>query len=74
MGGWSRLTRHTGDCHGGPPRQNPPQAFDLALAVAVERDGDFVVELLDGAVAGLLVHAYVHAAVVKHAAQIVFEG
>ena len=68
-----RLTRHASNSHCCPSSEDPPQAFDLALAVAVERDGDFVVELLDGAVASLLLHAHVHAAVVEHAAQIIFQ-
>ncbi len=72
--GRRRLTCHTGNRHGCPPGQDPPQTFDLALAIAVERNRDFVIELLDGAFTGLLLHAHVHTAVIKHSAQIVFEG
>lgn len=70
---WGKLTCHAGDGHGRPPRQHPPEPFHLALAVAVERDGDLVVEFLDGAVAALLLHADGHLAVVEHPAQVVLE-
>lgn len=38
---------HEQDAHDRAARQDPAQAFDLGLAVAVEEDRDLVVELLD---------------------------
>lgn len=71
--GHFKLTRHPRNRHRRPPCQNPPETLNLALTIAVKRHRNFVVELLNRAIAGLLFHAHVHAAVVQHASQIVFQ-
>ena len=65
---------HDPNRHRRPPRQDPPQALDLALLLAAQDDADLVVELANGAVARLTRHADGHAAVVEHAFEVVFEG
>lgn len=69
--------QHTGHAHnrqGGPAGQDPAQALDLALGIGIERDGDFVVEFLDGGLHGALVHADGHLAVVEEALEVVLAG
>jgi hypothetical protein len=38
---------HEQDAHDGAAREHPAESFDFGFAVAVEEDGDFVVEFLD---------------------------
>jgi len=56
-----------------PPCQHPPQPLHLALTIAVQRDRDLVIQLLDLAFQLLLLHAHGHPAVVEQPAQVVFE-
>lgn len=65
--------RHQPNPHRRPPRQHPPQPLHLALLLGPEHHADLVIDLRDLAVAVLALHADVHAAVVEHAAEVVFE-
>ncbi len=66
-----RRTGKPGNSQRRPPRQHPPQPLDLTLAIAVQRDRNLIIQLLDGAIQLLLLHAHRHLAIVQQPAQIV---